>query len=76
MLSHMPTLERLPTSYMQLRSILSTVADEWSLFSPYLPPQEIWAAKVKEVLQVRHRIAHFRRGHQHDADRVAQFSSS
>ena len=71
-LSHMPTLECLPTSYMQLRSILSTVSDEWSLFSPYLPPQEIWAAKVKEVLQVRHRIAHFRRGHKHDADRVAQ----
>ena len=57
---------------MQRRSILSTVSDEWSLFSPYLPPQEIWAAKVKEVLQVRHRIAHFRRGHKHDADRVAQ----
>lgn len=72
MLSHMPTLECLPTSYMQLGGILSIVVDEWSLFSPYLPPQEIWAAKVKEVLQVRHRIAHFRRGHQHDADRLAQ----
>lgn len=71
-LSHMPTLERLPTSYMQLRSILRTVSDEWSLFHMYLPPQEIWAAKVEEVLQVRHRIAHFRRGHLHDADRVAQ----
>lgn len=71
-LSHMPTLERLATSYMQLRGILSTVSDEWSLFSPYLPPREIWAAKVEEVLQVRHRIAHFRRGHRHDAGRVAQ----
>ena len=71
-LSHMPTLERLPTSYMQLRSILSTISDEWCLFNPYLPPLELWKAKVEEVLQVRHRIAHFRRGHKHDADRVAQ----
>ena len=71
-LSHMPTLERLPTSYMQLRSILSTISREWCLFSPYLPPKKIWKAKVEEVLQVRHRIAHFRRGHMHDADRVAQ----
>ena len=71
-LSHMPTLERLPTSYAQLRHILSTVSNEWNLFSPYLPPEKIWTAKVEEVLQVRHRIAHFRRGHRHDTDRVAQ----
>ena len=71
-LSHMPTLECLPTSYMQLRSILFIVSDMWCLFSPYLPLQEIWEAKVKEVLQVRHRLAHFRRGHKYDADRVAQ----
>ena len=71
-LSHMPTLERLPTSYMQLSGILSTVSDRWCLFRPYLPPREIWEATMKEILQVRHRIAHFRRGHRHDADRVAQ----
>ena len=71
-LSHMPTLERLPTSYMQLRSILSTVSEEWGLFELYLPPKDIWEAKVGEVLQVRHRIAHFRKGHKHDAARVAQ----
>ena len=71
-LSHMPTLGRLPTSYMQLSRILSTVSDQWNLFSAFLPPREIWTAKVEEVLQVRHRIAHFRKGHKHDADRLAQ----
>ena len=59
----MPTRERLPTSYMQLKDLLSTVTEEWSLFEPYFPPQNIWEARMDEIQQIRHRVAHFRIGH-------------
>ena len=71
-LSHMPTRESLPTSYMQLAGLLRTVEIEWILFEPYLPPKQIWEAKLLEVKQIRHRVAHFRLGHQHDGSRVEQ----
>ena len=71
-LSHMPTRESLPTSYMQLGGLLKTVEAEWILFEPYLPPKQIWEAKLLEVKQIRHRVAHFRLGHQHDGIRVEQ----
>ena len=71
-LSHMPTREALPTSYMQLGSLLEVISREWHLFDVYLPPQEIWDAKLLEIRQIRHRIAHFRLGNQYDAERVEQ----
>ena len=71
-LSHMPTREILPTSYMQLRDLLKTVSCKWCLFEPYLPPKSIWEVKLLEIEQIRHRVAHFRLGHQHDASRVEQ----
>ena len=52
-LTHMPTREDLPTSYMQLGDLLQTMSSEWSLFEPYLPPQQIWDAKLLEVSQIR-----------------------
>ena len=71
-LTHMPTREDLPTSYMQLSDLLQTMSSEWSLFEPYLPPKQIWEAKLLEVSQIRHRTAHFRHGHEHDVMRVEQ----
>ena len=71
-LSHMPTRETLPTSYMQLGGLLKTISCEWQLFEPYLPPKSIWDAKLLEVQQIRHRVAHFRLGHRYDASRVEQ----
>ena len=71
-LSHMPTRERLPTSYMQLKGLLSTVTEEWPLFEPYFPPQNIWEARMEEVQQIRHRVAHFRVGHKDDQRRIKQ----
>ena len=68
----MPTRERLPTSYTQLKDLLSTVTDEWPLFEPYFPPQKIWEAKMEEIQQIRHRMAHFRVGHKDDQRRVGQ----
>ena len=71
-LTHMPTRETLPTSYMQLADLLKTISCKWCLFDTYLPPQSIWDAKMIEIEQIRHRVAHFRLGHQHDANRVEQ----
>lgn len=71
-LSYMPTRESLPTSYMQLGGLLKTISCEWRLFEPYLPPESIWEAKLLEVSQIRHRVAHFRLGHQDDERRVEQ----
>ena len=71
-LSHMPTRENLPTSYMQLGDLLQTMSSQWHLFEPYLPPRQLWDAKLYEVSQIRHRIAHYRRGHEHDLKRVEQ----
>ena len=68
----MPTRERLPTSYMQLKDLLSTVTEEWPLFEPYFPPQNIWEARMEEIQQIRHRVAHFRVGHKDDQRRVKQ----
>jgi hypothetical protein len=35
-------------------------------------PTTIWEAKLEEVSQIRHRVAHFRRGHRDDLQRVLQ----
>ena len=71
-LSHMPTREHLPTSYMQIGNLLNTVDTEWRLFEPYFPPQDLWNAKMQEIRQIRHRVAHFRVGHEDDQRRVKQ----
>ena len=71
-LSHMPTREELPISYMQLASLLKTISEHWDLFQRYLPPKTIWDVKLEEITQIRHRVAHFRRGHRDDSDRLAQ----
>jgi hypothetical protein len=69
-LTHMPTPEQNPISYITFGTLLKTVEDNWSLFEPYLPPQNLWKAKLEEVSQIRNRVAHFRRGHDDDLDRV------
>ena len=69
-LTHMPGPERFPISYVTFGEILKTIDANWHLFEPYLPPQDLWQAKLVEVSQIRNRVAHFRRGHEDDLDRV------
>ena len=71
-LSHMPTRETLPISYMQLTDLLETISVNWCLFKTYLPPRDLWVAKLDEISQIRHRVAHFRFGHEDDLPRVKQ----
>lgn len=69
-LTHMPTPEQHPFSYVTFGNLLKSIASNWRLFEPYLPPQKLWEAKLEEVSQIRNRVAHFRLGHGDDLDRV------
>ena len=71
-LIHMPTSEDDPLSYAQFSELCRVISDEWPLFEPFLPPKTIWEAKLEEVAQARHRVAHFRIGHRDDLQRVLQ----
>lgn len=72
-LRHMPTRETLSTSYVLFSQLCRTVSRRWVLFREYLPPKDIWDARISEVEQIRNRVAHFRRGHPDDIKRVQQF---
>ncbi|RUV74835.1 MAG: hypothetical protein EOR30_29375 [Mesorhizobium sp.] len=71
-LTHMPTRERNPLSYITFDTLLKTITKHWRFFAPYLPVQSIWKARMEEVSQIRNRVAHFRNGHPGDLQRVAQ----
>lgn len=71
-LAHMPTRERLKLSYILFSQLQKTVSKHWRLFREYLPPKDIWKAKLSEIDQIRNRVAHFRRGHPDDINRVRQ----
>lgn len=72
-LKHMPTPEMNALSYSQLSDLMALIREHWACFEPYLPPQALWEAKVSEISQIRHRIAHFRVGHADDYQRLRQF---
>lgn len=69
-LVHMPTPEENPLSYVQLSELCRIVSEYRRLFDPFLPPAAVWEGRMKEIAQVRHRVAHFRQGNERDLDRV------
>ena len=71
-LTHMPTAEESLLSYAQLSEVRSIIGDNWTMFESYLPPRNLWDAKLDEVMQIRHRVAHFRSAHVDDLGRVVQ----
>jgi len=71
-LTHMLTPEENLLSYAQLSELRDIISANWTLFEKFLPPQTLWEAKLKEVAQIRHRIAHFRSPHEDDLKRVEQ----
>ena len=72
-LTHMPTPELNALSYAQLSQLTTLIGTHWPCFECYLPPRELWDAKLVEICQIRHRIAHFRVGHVDDLPRLLQF---
>jgi hypothetical protein len=71
-LTHMLTQEEALLSFAQLSDLRKIITAEWRLFAPILPPTTIWEAKLEEVSQIRHRVAHFRLGHHDDLQRLVQ----
>jgi hypothetical protein len=71
-LSHMVTAEEDPLSYVQMSELRRIITANRQLFDPFLPPEKIWDARMDEIAQIRHRVAHFRKGNDHDLDRVVQ----
>ena len=72
-LTHMPTPEMNALSYAQLAKLTELIDRHWQCFSVYFPPRDLWLTKIKEVAQIRHRVAHFRIGHKDDLPRLKQF---
>ncbi|MCJ7631351.1 Swt1 family HEPN domain-containing protein [Candidatus Bathyarchaeota archaeon] len=71
-LTHMPTPETEAVSYIYFSELMKLISENWKLFSAYLLPENIWNAKIEELSQIRNRIAHFRKGHSDDLQRVKQ----
>lgn len=71
-LRHMPTRETQSTSYILFSQLRRTISRRWRLFREYLPPKNIWEARLDEIEQIRNRVAHFRHGHADDLTRVQQ----
>ena len=68
----MPTPDEDPLSYVQLSELRRIITTNRPLFDPFLPPEKIWDARMDEIAQIRHRVAHFRQGNEHDRDRVVE----
>ena len=49
-LSHMPTREFNSLSYSQLSQLLGVIEKHWDCFQAYFPPQDLWKAKIAEIL--------------------------
>jgi hypothetical protein len=71
-LTHIPTRERSPLSYITMARLLKLVRSHWHLFKYYLLPSDIWRARIQELMHIRNRTAHFRIGHHDDLARVEQ----
>ena len=48
------------------------IEKHWELFSAILPPRKRWEGTVETLLAIRHRIAHCRRLHEDDIQRLTQ----
>jgi len=72
-MTHMPTPEDDVLSFILLSKLTDVVSEHWCFFESYLLPQPIWQAKLKEILTIRNRVAHFRSLHRDDLPRIVQF---
>lgn len=72
-LTHIPTTDDNPLSYITFPELLKIISNNWGLFTSYLPPKNIWDAKLIEVIHIRNRVAHFRSTNEYDVDRILQF---
>lgn len=71
-LTHMSSIEEMDISFVSFGALIKTISAEWQLFEAFLLPQKIWEARIEEIEQIRHRVAHFRVNLKDDLQRVIQ----
>ena len=72
-LTHMESPDsNLILSYLDVTALYELINAHWELFRDSLLDAEVWQGRVRELKQIRHRIAHFRRPHADDLPRIAQ----
>lgn len=69
---HMSTPENDPVWFLTFDDLLKLILDVklWPLFYPYLTTKTLLRAKFDEIKPVRNRVAHFRRFHPDDLNRL------
>jgi hypothetical protein len=74
-LTHMLTPQENMLSYITFGELWNIIQNNaiWKYFSVYFPPKDILEVKLKELSQIRHRVAHFRMPHIDDLRRTEQF---
>lgn len=70
---HMSSTDaNLVITHLDVSSLLDLIRDEWQLFERSLIDRHAWEGRVRELRQVRHRMAHCRRPHSDDLSRIEQ----
>jgi len=73
-LAYMPSPDaELLLAYLDVYDLFDLIEQHWDLFQASLIDADVWRGRIKELRQIRHRIAHCRRPHIDDLPRVEQF---
>lgn len=59
-------------AYLDVGELFPIIAMHWELFEPSLLDKPVWDGRVNELNKIRHRIAHCRRPHSDDLNRLEQ----
>jgi len=76
-LTHMVTPHQAASlSYLTFSELWNIISDQenWHLFSSYFPPKENVEPRIQELKSIRNRVAHFRKPHYLDVDRIKLFA--
>lgn len=61
-----------PLAFLGLNELLKTLDKNWKILEPSLLPKKVWEGKIHEAKAIRNRMAHFRKPHRDDVDRLRQ----
>lgn len=59
-------------AYLDYSQLLRVIGDHWTQFDPVLIHRPAWEGRREELARIRHRIAHMRRPHADDLERLNQ----
>jgi hypothetical protein len=70
---HMASIDaNLTLTHVDVQELFDMISRDWQLFENALIDRQIWDGRVRELKQIRHRIAHCRRPHPDDLIRIEQ----